>query len=55
MKKAVLKNFTILTGKLQVRNFAPTQVFFSEYCKIFMNIYFEEHLLIEQLFLYWPL
>ena len=37
-KIAFLKNFAIFTGK------TPTQVFFCEYCGIFKNTYFEEHL-----------
>ena len=49
LKKAVLKNFAISTEKLQTCNFVKkgllTQVFSSAYCKIFKNIYFEEHLL----------
>ena len=48
MKKTVLKNFATFTGKLQACNFikqTPTLVFFSEYCEIFKNTYFEEHLL----------
>ena len=57
--KAVLKHFTILTGKhlwrcyfliklksWKVWNFreTPVQMFSYEYCKIFTNTYFEEHL-----------
>ena len=48
MKKAVLKNFAIFTGKLQACNFIKntlTLVFSSEYCKIFKNTYLEKHLL----------
>ena len=48
MKKSVLKNFTIFTGKLQTCNLLkkiPTKMFSSEYCKIFKKTYFEEHLL----------
>ena len=55
MKKALLKNLAIFIGKLQACNFiknTPTQVFSSEYCEIFKNTYFEEHLLSEQLLLY---
>ena len=45
-KTAVLKNFTIITGKLQNYNcITLTQVLSSEYCQIFKNTYFEEHLL----------
>ena len=43
MKKPVLKNFAIFTVKLQAC--FPTKVFSSEYCEIFTNTYFEEHLL----------
>ena len=32
---------------------APTQVFFSEYCKMFKDIYFEEHLQTSSVFQYW--
>ena len=57
MKKSALKNFAIFTGKLKVCNFfkkqTPTQVFCSEYYKIFKNTYFEEHLVGKQLLLYW--
>ena len=65
-KSCSKKNFALLTGKLQACNFIkrdPTQMFFSEYCEIFKNTYFEEHLLKaaseqlqnsgEQLLLYW--
>ena len=48
MKKGVLKNFAVFTEKLQACNYIkniPVQVFSSEYCEIFKNIYFEEHLL----------
>ena len=52
MKKAVLKNLTIFTGKLQTCNFIKKRLqhrYFpalsSEYCEIFKNTYFEEHLL----------
>ena len=55
-KKVVLKNFALFTGKnlcwglflikLQLyQNQTPAQVFSCEYCKIFKNTYFEEHLL----------
>ena len=55
MKEAALKDFTIFTGKhlcwslflikLQLyEKETLTQLFSSEYCKIFQNIYFEEHL-----------
>ena len=59
-KKAVLRNFAILTGKYLCWNPAfnkvvglqacklekeiPTQVFSGEYCEIFKNIYFQEYL-----------
>ena len=55
-KKGVLKSLAIFTGehlcrrllliKLQacVRKETPTQVFSCEYCEIFKNTYFEEHL-----------
>ena len=44
-KTAALKNFTIITGKLQNYNcITLTQVLSSEYCQIFKNTYFEEHL-----------
>ena len=52
--KAALKNFAVFTGKhlcwsLFLIKFiyqkeSPTQMFFCEYCKIFKNTYFEEHL-----------
>ena len=49
MKKAVLKHLTIFIAKLQschlTEKETPTQMFSSEYCKIFKNTYFEEHLL----------
>ena len=47
MKKAVLKHFAIFTGKLQACNFIKKrfQHISSEYCEIFKNAYFEEHLL----------
>ena len=60
VKKAVLKNFAIFTGKhlcsslflkkLQACNFIKKRlrllrhVFFCEYCEIFKNMYFEKHL-----------
>ena len=58
LKKALLKNFTILTGKHLCWSFfliklqalrlhekeIPTQVFSCEYCEIFKDTYFEEHL-----------
>ena len=52
-KKAVLKNFAIFTGKQLFWNpffqlyqkETPTEVFSCEYCEIFKNTYFEEHLL----------
>ena len=53
-KKTVPQNFEILTGKhqrcslilkkLKACNFLKTQVFSCEYCEIFNNYYFEEHL-----------
>ena len=53
-KKAVLKNLEIFTGKHLCRSFFlikllyqkkdPTQMFACEYCEIFKNIYFEEHI-----------
>ena len=66
MKKDVLEKFAIFTGKLQACNFIkrnPTQVFSCEYCEVFKNTYYEEHLLtvaflkelqntVEQLLLY---
>ena len=53
MKKAVLKNSAIFTGKLQTCNFikkrlqhrfCPLNIAKSEY--LFQNTYFEEHLLL---------
>ena len=52
IKKPVLKNFTILTGKhlcwslfwLKLRQETPTQVFSCEYCENFKNTYFGKHL-----------
>ena len=50
MKKAFIKIFAIFTRKLQTCNLntdvfqTPTQMFTSEYCKIFKSTYFEEHL-----------
>ena len=47
LKKVVLKNFARFIGKDLVGVFnkvVPTQVFSCEYCKIFKNTYFEEHL-----------
>ena len=55
MKKAVLKNFGIFTGKLQAYNFIKKRLqhrYSSEYCQIFKNTYSEKHLLGEQLLLY---
>ena len=43
----VLKKFPIFTCGLQACNFVketPAQVFSCEYCEIFKNTYFEEHL-----------
>ena len=49
IKRAVLKNFAIFTGKHLCRSRffqkeTPTLVFFCEYCEIFKNNYFEKHL-----------
>ena len=60
IKEAVFEKFPIFTGKHLCWNLfliklqpsglqlyskeAPTQVFFCEYCEIFKNSYFEEHL-----------
>ena len=54
VKKAILKNFSIFLGKhlcwslfsikLWARPPPPTQLLSCEYCEIFKNIYFEEHL-----------
>ena len=46
-KIGVLKNFAIFTGKYLWWIYSKenqTQVFSCEYCKIFKNTYFEEHL-----------
>ena len=46
-KKAILKNFALFTGPEGLEfhwKEIPTQVFSCEYCKIFNNTYFEEHL-----------
>ena len=49
-KIGVLKNYTIFTGKhlcwslFLIKKPTPTQVFSSEYCKIFKNTYFGENL-----------
>ena len=59
MKKAVLKNFAVFTGKLQAfiknatlsKTHSSTGVLSSKYCETFKNTHFEEHLLIEQLLL----
>ena len=50
MKKAVLKNFVMFTGKFQTWNFIKKRFqkeiqFSLEYCEIFKNSYFEDHLL----------
>ena len=48
MKKTVLKRSAMFAGKLHTCNSlkeTPTQVFSSEYCKVFKNTCFEEHLL----------
>ena len=50
-KKAVLKNFTILTGKLQACNLIKNRL---QRRGFPLNTYFEEHLLGQQLFLSWP-
>ena len=58
IKKAILKNFAIFTGEHLYWSLflivswrpgtlltkPPTQAFFCEYCKIFKNTYFGEHL-----------
>ena len=45
MKRAVLKNFATFTGKyLRWSLFLTKLQTSSEYCKIFKNPYFEEHL-----------
>ena len=46
MKKAVLKIFAIFVAKLEslFNKVVPTLVFSCEYCGIFKNTYFEEHL-----------
>ena len=55
IKKPVLKNFSIFTGKHVLGLFlikfkawrvkeTATQVFFCEFCEIFKNSFFEEHL-----------
>ena len=55
IKKAVLKNFATFTWKhmcwslclIKLQTFrpvTPTQVFSCDYCEIFKNSYFEEHL-----------
>ena len=49
IKKAVLKNFAIfivkiLSWSLFFNKVVPAQVFSCEYCKIFKNTNFEEHL-----------
>ena len=49
-KKAILKNFAVITGKhlccslFLLKRDTPAQVFSFEYCEIFKNTYFEEHL-----------
>ena len=49
MKKGVLKNFCNIHRKVAelqpYQEETPTRMFSSEYCKIFKNTYFEEHLL----------
>ena len=57
MKKAVLKNFALFTGKhlcwsLLLR-FATLLKRACEYCEIFKNIYFEEHLRMAASVSYW--
>ena len=49
MKKGVLKDFCNIHRKVAelqpYQEETPTRMFSSEYCKIFKNTYFEEHLL----------
>ena len=49
MKKGVLKPFCNIQRKVAelqpYQEETPTRMFSSEYCKIFKNTYFEEHLL----------
>ena len=49
MKKAVLKNFCNIHRKVAelqpYQEETPTRMFSSEYCQIFKNTHFEEHLL----------
>ena len=49
MKKAVLKNFVVFTGKFQACNFTEKRLqhrcFPLNIAKIFKNTYFEEYLL----------
>ena len=49
MKKGFLKNFCNIHMKVAelqpYQEETPTRMFSSEYCKIFKNTYFEEHLL----------
>ena len=44
IEKAALKSFTIFTGKYFIKIRLPTRVLPYEYCEIFKNICFEEHL-----------
>ena len=48
-KKAVLENFAIFTGTQLRRGLCviklEAQLFYCEYCQIFKNTYYEEHLL----------
>ena len=46
MKKGVLKNFTKFVGVpfLMIKKKTPAQVFFCEFCTIFKNTTFIEHL-----------
>ena len=41
-KKGVLRNFTLFTGKRVLET--PACMYYCEYCKIFKNTCFEEHL-----------
>ena len=52
VKKGVLKNSAIFTGKhlcwspffIKLKTVTPTKVFSCEYCEVFKNTYFENHL-----------
>ena len=61
-KKSVLKSqqnsqetpvLESLFNKVAGQKETPTQVFSYEYCKIFTNTYFEEHLLLNTEHLFW--